>query len=189
MTTGRLSATLLIVGCAFMVVAAVLAPRGIYQTQDMQRREEIIAAVKTRWFISQSLFSISLLLTTVGFGLLAKYLLTEGHVWLPSLGAGAFAVGTISGLIFIYLQTLNPISSYQGAYSSMETLYYWLALAGLLLFGVAFLQAGLAPWLGYLTAGATIIYGIFYLVSGTGFPTPGLVVVLSLVIAIFLFRQ
>lgn len=189
MTTDRLSVTLLIVGCVVMVVAAVLGPRGIYQTQDMQRREEIIAAVKTRWFISQSLFGISLLLTAVGFGLLAKYLWTEEHVWLSSLGAGVFVVGTISGLIFIYRQTLDPISSYQGAYSSMETLYYWLALASLLLFGIAFLQAGLAPWMGYLTAGATIIYGIFYLVSGTGFPTPGLVVILSLVIAIYLLRQ
>jgi hypothetical protein len=71
----------------------------------------------------------------------------------------------------------------------METLSYWLLLAGLLLFGVAILQAGLPAWLGYMTAGATLAYGIVFLVSGAGFVTPGLVAILGLVIAIVLLRQ
>jgi hypothetical protein len=71
----------------------------------------------------------------------------------------------------------------------METLYYWLALAGMLLFGIAFLQAELPTWLGFVTVGSTPLYGIvFILVSNARFLTPGLVSILSLVIAIFLLR-
>ena len=72
----------------------------------------------------------------------------------------------------------------------MESLYYWLALIGLLLFGIAFLQAGLPAWLGYLTIGATVLFSIaFFLVSGARFLTPGLVFLLSLVIGIFFLRK
>ncbi len=130
-------------------------------------------------------------LIAAGFVVLASRLSTLANAWIPGLGAVAFVVGTISGLLFLYRQTTDPLGSYEGAYSGMEMLYYWLSLVGLLLFGVAFLQAGLAAWLGYVTIGATLIFGIVFLVSGgrTGFLTPGLVAILSLVIAIFLLRQ
>jgi hypothetical protein len=189
MDTQRLSAILLIAAFAVLMVAFLLGPKGIYQTPDLQRRVQIIEESKTRWNIAQSLIGLWLLLTAVGFAVLASRLRTMGNAWIPTLGAAAFVVGLIPAAIFLYRQTTDPLSSYEGAYSGMETLYYWLSLAGLLLFGVAFLQAGLPAWLGYVTVGATLLYGIFYLVSGTGFLIPGLVSILSLVIAIFLLRQ
>jgi hypothetical protein len=108
---------------------------------------------------------------------------------IPGLGAAAFLVGTIPVTLFIYRQTMDPLSTYQGAYSGMVTLYAWLTLAGLLLFGVAFLQAGLPAWLGYVTVGAAIVYTIFLLVTGNGFFVQFLVSLLGLVIAIYLLRQ
>ena len=190
MSMQRLSGILLIAGFVVLMVSGLFGPRGIYQEPDLQRRVQIIEENKTGWNIAQSLIGLFLLLTAIGFAVLALHLRTVANAWIPGLGAAAFVVGIIPGAIFLYRQTTDPLIAYGGAYSGMETLYYWLALAGLLLFGIAFLQAGLPAWLGYVTIGATLSFGIvFFLVSGARFLTPGLVVVLSLVIAIFLLRQ
>lgn len=189
MDTQRLSAILLIAGFVALMLGTLLLPPGIYQTPDPHERIQIIAEYKTRWNFAQPLNALYILLTAVGFAVLAWRLRTVTNAWVPGLGAVAFVVGTIPGAFFLYRQTMDPLGTYQGAYSSMETLYYWLALAGLLLFGVAFLQAGLPAWLGYVTAGTALVYGIVFLVSGAGFLTPFLVALLGLVIAIILLRQ
>jgi len=191
MDAQQISAVLFISGFAVLVIASLIGPRGIYQTPDLQRRLQIIDDNKIRWNIAQPLLGLGLSLTAVGFVVLAIWLSTLTNAWIPGLGAVAIVVGTISGLIFLYRQTIDPIGSYQGIYSGTEMLYYRLSLVGLLLFGVAFLQADLPAWLGYLTVGSTLLFGIVFLVSRerNGFLTPGLVVILSLVIAVFLLRQ
>jgi hypothetical protein len=189
MDTQRFSAILLIAGFAVLMVASLLGPQGIYQTSDPSERVQIVEENMTSWKITQSLTGLGLLLTAVGFAVLASRLRRMGNAWVPTLGAAAMVVGAISAALFLYRQTTDPLSAFEGAYSGMQTLYYWLTLAGLLLFGVSFLQAGLPAWLGYLTAGAAIVYGIVFLVSGAGFLTPFLVALLSLVIAIILLRQ
>jgi hypothetical protein len=174
MDTQRLSAYLLIAGVAVMLVSFVIGLRGIYQTQDLDARAQMIEKQKTRWNVSQSLIAISVLLTAGGFFVLNMWLYRMADPWPHTLGAGAMIIGAISGVIFVYRQTVDPLSTYQGAYGAFESVYYWLAVGGLLFFGVAFLQAGLPTWLGYLTVGATAIYAIFFAASGVGFATPGL---------------
>ncbi len=192
MDTQRLSAFLLIAGFAALVLSFLLGPPGMSQTYnppDPDRRIELIEQYKTRWNISQSLIGLSLLLTTAGFFVLNTLLYKLANAWVPTLGASAFIFGIILGALFIYRQTKDPLSIYEGAYSIYQTLYYWLSLVGLLFFGVAFLQAGLPAWLGYLTAGAALVYGAVFLVTGSGFATPFLTSLLSLVIAIILLVQ
>ena len=189
MDTQRLSAILLIAGFVVLMVASLLGPRGIYQTSDPSERVQIVEENMTSWKITQSLTGLGLLLTAAGFFVLNTRLYTMGNAWVPTLGAAAMVVGAISAALFLYRQTTDPLSAFEGAYSGMQTLAYWLWLAGLLLFGVSFLQAGLPAWLGYLTAGAALVYGIVFIVSGAGFLTPFLVALLSLVIAIILLRQ
>ena len=186
MDTQRLSAILLIAGFAVLMVASLLGPQGIYQTSDPTERVQIVEENMTGWNITQSLTGLGILLTAAGFFVLNTRLYTMGNAWVPTLGAAAFVIGAISGALFLYRQTTDPLSAFEGAYSGMQTLYYWLTLAGLLLFGVSFLQAGLPAWLGYLTAGVALVYGIVFLISGAGFLTPFLVTLLSLVIAIIL---
>jgi hypothetical protein len=192
MDTQRLSAVLLIVGFAALVLSSLLGPPGMaqtYQPPDPIRRIQIIEQYKTRWNISQSFIGLSLLLTTIGFFVLNTRLYTLANAWVPTLGAVAFIAALIPAALFIYCQTTDPLGSYEGAYSGMQTLYYWLALAGLLLFGIAFLQSGLPAWLGYMTVGAALVYGAVFLVTGSGFATPFLISLLSLVIAVILLRQ
>jgi hypothetical protein len=189
MDAQRLSSVLLIAGFAVLLLGFPFGLRGIYLTTDPSERVGIIEKHKTRWYITQVLLGLGFLLIAVGFAVLASHLRTVANAWIPALGAAALVVGTISGVLFLYRQTTDPLSVYQGAYSGMETLNYWLSLAGLLLFGVAFLQAGLPAWLGYLTAGAALLYGAVFLVTGAGWLTPGFVSILGLVIGIILLRQ
>ena len=189
MSSYKLAATLILISLASMVGAFVIGPKGIYATRDFQRRVEIIEESKAAWLISQSVFGISLVLTATGFTILGLNLRAAAGNWIPTLAAGLLGIGSISGLIFVYRQTVDPLSSYQGAFSSFESLYYWLAVVSLILFGVAFLQADLPAWLGFATSGAAVVFGIFYLITGSGFLTPAIVALLSLMIALYFLRQ
>ena len=189
MNTQNSAALLLILGVVAMVASFVIGLPGIYQTPDLQERIQIIEESKARWNISQSSIGLSLVLTATGFALLAAGLRTSTNGWMAAVGGGVFIAGTIAGAYFLYRQTIDPLSSYQGDFRTFEYLYYWLALAGLLLFGIVFLQVDLPAWLGYVTAGASLVYGIYFLASGVGYPTPGLVTILTLVIGIVLLRQ
>jgi hypothetical protein len=189
MDTQRLSAILLIAAFVAAVLSALINAPGLYATQDINVRLEIIGTYKTRWLITQALVGVYVLLTALGFAVLASALRMTGNPWVLALGTTAIVAGTIAGLYFVYLQTIDPRGGYSGAYPAPENLAYWLWLAGTLLFGVAILQAGLPAWLGYMAAGATLVYGIVFIVSGTGFLTPGLVAIFGLVIAIVLLRR
>jgi hypothetical protein len=131
MDAQRFSAILFIAGFATFLVAFLLGPKGIYQTPDLQRRLQIIEEYKSRWNIAQPLIGLSLLLTTIGFAVLASQLSTEANAWVSGLGAAAFAAGTISAEVFVFHQTTDPLGSFEGAYSSMETLYHWQAYSSL----------------------------------------------------------
>jgi hypothetical protein len=114
---------------------------------------------------------------------------TEGNAWIPTLGAASLVFGAISGVYFLYRYTTDPLSTFSGHYPGFEPLFNWLSLAGLILLGIAFLQAGLPTWLGYLTSGAALVYGVIYLVTGSGFLSPGVVSLLGLVVGIILLAQ
>lgn len=189
MDTQRLSAVMLIAGFAVMALGFAFGLPGIYQTEDLAERVRIIEEKRTRWITGQSLTALGVLLMAAGFAVLAFRLRAEVNALVPGLGAAAMVVAAISAALFVYRQTTDPLSTYQGAYSGMQTLYYWLTVAGLVLFGVAFLRAGLPAWLGYLTAGAALVFGVLVFVTGSSFLTPGLVTLLSLLIAIILLRQ
>jgi hypothetical protein len=185
----RLAAVLLIADFAAVMLSSMVNAPGLYATQDIDKRLEILKIYRTRWLMERALAVLSALLMIVGFCLLASTLQTTGSAWIPVLGAGAIVVGTIVGMHFVYCQTVDPRGGYSGAYRTAENVAYWLWLAGTLLFGVTFLQADLPAWLGYLAAGAAIVYGIVFLFTRVGFMTPFLVGLLSLVIGIVLLGQ
>jgi hypothetical protein len=186
----RLSAILLISGFAFLLFGFVfgLGTR-IYGTTDMTERERIVDENKTRWNITQSLAGIGLLLIAIGFSVLASRLRTEANAWIPTLGGAALVFGTLSGIYFLYRQTTDLVGAFSGKYPVFEPLANILILAGLIFIGIAFLQAGLPAWLGYLTAGLPIAYGVIYLFTGSGWLTPGISTLLGLLIAIILLWQ
>jgi hypothetical protein len=187
--TQRISGVLLIASFAAIMLSTLVNAPGLYQTDDISERLRIVETHRTRWLANQALVTIGVLLTAVGFALLASVIRKEGGGLVPLLGAVAIAAGTLAGLYFVYLQTTDPRGGYSGAYLTAENLAYWLWLAGYLLFGIAFLQTGLPNWLGYLSAGAAAIYGVVFLITGAGFITPFIMALLSLVIGIVILRQ
>jgi hypothetical protein len=189
MNSQRVAAILLIAVFVALMVSAMATPPGLYATQDIDERLEILKTNRARWLVERAVVVLSALLMVVGFSLLASTLRTTGNGWIPILGAITVVAGTIVAMYFVYLQTIDPRGGYSRAYSTPEDLAYWLWLVGTLLFGVAFLRAGLPAWLGYLTAGVAGVYGIVFLLTGAGFMTPFLLGLLDLVIGIVLLRQ
>ncbi len=194
----HLSAILLIASSVAMVVGTVLLPQEIYAVEgprtlssrpDPNRATEAIEQNRTRYNIAQIVNVLSVVLLVGGFGVLAWHLRGTENAWIPLLGTAVLAVGTIAGVIFLFRQTTDTFNSYSGAYSAFENAAYWLWLVGTVLMGIGFLQAGLPSWLGYLTAGASLLYGVFFLVTGAGFMAPFLIGFLALVIGIVLLRQ
>lgn len=184
----RLSAGLLIAATVGVLLSSfVNAPR-LYATQDVNERLQIIDAYRTRWLTSQAVGSVSAVMLALGFALLAWTLRKSEIPSVPILAGGAIIAGTLSALYFVYLQTIDPRGGYSGAYPTPENLAYWLWLAGQLLFGVAFLQAGLPAWLGYLTAGTALAYGVVFLLTGAGFMTPFLLALVALVMGVVMLR-
>lgn len=189
MDSQRLSAGLFIVAFALVVLGAIISVPGLYGTQDVNERLEIVEAYRTRWLTTQALVGLFTLLTAVAFGFLASTLQKPGWSWLPLLGTLVIIGGTLSGLYFVYQQTISPRVVYSGGFQLLENIAYWLWIAGVFIFGVAFLQSGLPTWIGYLSAGGALVYAVFVLVTGAGFITPSLVALLGLIIGIVLLRQ
>lgn len=188
MDTQRISAILLIASFLAIGLSTVVNAPGLYQTQDIEERLQIIETHRTRWLANQALAFVGVLLTAVGFTLLASALRKDSGSIVPIFGAIAIAAGSVAMIYFLYLQTTDPRGGYSGAFPTAENLAYWLWLAGTLLFGIAFLQGSLPAWLGYLTAGSAAVYGIVFLITGFGAITPFIVAFLSLVIGIVLLR-
>lgn len=188
MKTQSLAAVLLIAAAVAVFLSSFVNAPGLYQTEDIEERLGIIEANRTRWLANQALVVAGALLLVGGFGLLAGDLRPAAGRWIPVLGAVAFAAGTLSGLYFVYLQTVDPRGGYSGAYPFPENLAYWLWLAGTVLIGAALLSSSLPRWLGYLTAGAAALYGVLYLATGAGFMAPFLIALLGLVIGVVLLR-
>ena len=189
MDAQRLSAIFLIAAFMTIILSTIVNAPGLYQTQDIEERLQIIDTYRSRWLVNQALVLVYSIFTIAGFLLLVSILGKRVQSQILTIGAAVLIAGTISGLYFLYLQTVDPRGGYSGAYPIWENLAYWLWLAGALLFGVTFLHAGLPAWLGYLTVGVAIVYGIIFLTTGAGFMMPFILGFLQLVIGIVLLGQ
>ena len=115
MNRQRIAGVILITVFILVMLTAMVNAPGLYETQGISERLQIIEMYKTRWLINQAIVALFVLLTVVGFSMLAPTLRTAERDWLPIFGAGAMLVGTISGLYFVYLQTIDPRGGYSGA--------------------------------------------------------------------------
>jgi hypothetical protein len=186
----RLSALLIITGFLIMLMGYVFGlGNRIYGTTDMDERERIVEENKIRWNAAQFLVGVGLLLIPLGYAVLASRLRAEGTPWIPILGGVALVLGALSGIYFLYRQTTDIVGAFSGNYPGFEPVAYILILGGLVLFGVAFLQAGIPTWLGYITAGVPIVFGFIALLTGSGWLTPLIETLLGLLIAIILLWQ
>lgn len=182
----RVAGIMLIAGFITLVGGAILGPPGLYQTDDIGQRLQILDTFQTRWIIERVGSLLFCLLYLAGFALLAYDMFSTTQDRFALLGGLAFIAATVSAMVFIYLQTTDPRGGYSGAYPIPEQLAYWLWLAGMLLLGAAFLMGAYPDWLGILAAGTAVIYSIVFLFSGKGALAPFLLTLVGLVTGVVL---
>ena len=131
-----------------------------------------------------------MLFRSVGLVLYGIHLWRRNGTLLAVLGASAFAIGSIVGLIHEYVRYTDLVGFFEGKYPDYHGIANWLWLAGLFIMGVSFLQAGMPTWLAYLTMGLSIILTVIWLiVPGFFFAIPFFAIALFLVIGIVILRS
>jgi hypothetical protein len=165
MNLEQIAGVVIILGVLAFIVAMMLSPR-LYQEPDLSERAAIVDANRGRWNISQLLFGLGILMPAVGFLLLSLHLQGMQSPLLIDAAAAAFILGGLPGAIFVYQQTLNPLKYWQSAQTpALVTGYVILTLAGLLLYGIVFLQGAFPVWTGYLAVAAAVLLLLAYLIS------------------------
>lgn len=160
MIQSNLSGYLLIVGFVLVLLATFVGPPRLYQESDSQQRLEIIETHQGRWLLSNVLFGLGALATAVGLILFS--LNVGGEVssvmnWSATL---AYALGTVLWLLFLFNRTIDPAQLFEDyAFTPGTIALIGLLLVGLLLYGIVYLQAGYAAWLGFSTVGLTVLIG------------------------------
>jgi hypothetical protein len=90
MNAQRFAAILLIASFVSLMLSVLVNAPGLYATQNINERLQIISAYKTRWLFNQALAFLYILLTTIGFAVLASALRTPGKAWIPAAHTRAF---------------------------------------------------------------------------------------------------
>lgn len=190
MSLERIAGLVIMVGVVLYIVAMFVSPR-LYQEPDINQRVSIIEANRTRWNVSQLLFGLGIGLPAVGFLLLTLHLHDIQRQWAIYAGAAAFILGALSGVIFVFRQTSDPVQYWASTQpSALIVGAVVLTLAGLLLYGVVFIQGGFPKWLGYVAVAAAVVLLAAFLVTRgtTGFVVASLSYLIILIVGIVLVR-
>jgi hypothetical protein len=163
--TQRLVSILLIASFVVMILTMPFGVPGYYQTQDVGERLQRVAQYRTRWDISKSLLYLWSILSVAGAVALAIYLQRKGASMMAAFAALLFALGSFAYFLVNYTQQFDLAGYLAGKYPDYHVYGNWLVLAGLLLFGLAFLQTDVAPWLSYLTIGAAFVPAVVLLIQ------------------------
>ena len=160
MNNEQLPAILLILGFVSVLIASSVGPPRLYQEPSVDRQLELVAEYRTAWIVSNVFFGLAGLVTTIGFVLFSLQLRGSGIVWLASIGAIAYAFGTLAYAIFLYRRTVNPSQLFTNYTFSPLTIFLIASLMiGLLLMGVVLLQVGYPGWLGIGTVVGMVLIG------------------------------
>jgi hypothetical protein len=186
----RLSAVLIITGFVFLVISGLVNAPGFYQTQDIAERVQLVNQNQVLWNANILLNYLVFLLTTVGVSLLSIHLWRNGASLFAVFGAISYAVGSVFYALVIFSRNADLLGFLEGNYPDYHGFGNWFVLAGLLLLGTAFLQAGMPTWLSYLTMGVSMVLATVLLIWPTFFfMIPFLAIGLLLVIGIVVLRQ
>lgn len=193
MNQPQLIGALLIVGFGFVLVASTVGPPKLYQEPDVNRQLELIAEHQATWIASNVFFGLAGLVTAFGLVLFALELRGSEIAWLAGAGALAYALGTLTYTVFLYRRTANPAPLFTDyTFSPLTVLLLSTLVIGLLLTGIAFLQAGYPSWLGGVTiAGMVLIGGVALFFPAQFFKSfpPQLLFLFTLVAGIVMWRQ
>lgn len=164
----RLSGWILILGFAALVVGALAAPAGAYDG-SLESRQRVIEAQSSQWRLSKVFDGLAVVLPAVAFIMLAFQLRHQSGSVLSTIGGLAFLMGGVVGLVYVIQLATDPIPLYdRETLAPLSVALYSFFSLGLVMFGVAFIRAGLPAWVGWLAVVIPAAVLLTLLISVTG---------------------
>jgi hypothetical protein len=165
----RLAAGLIASGILIAVVAGIATPQGLYQAPEHAARLQIIDDERARFLLAQLLWTLMLAIPAAGFVLVARQI-TVPLTWVPTLAALAIVVGTMGGILFIVLQTVDPLRFWLNGGAAWVSLgSAWLIVLASAQFGVGMVLAPEWGIAGYVLAVYAVVGAVALLVGGPPF--------------------
>jgi hypothetical protein len=161
----KLAGITMFVGFVLVMIASLIAPNEVYSAPDSQTRLEIIAQNRSRWQATNLIWVVGSLVTAVGLLFLTLGLQRQQSPWIPYIATSVFAIGSIAWAIYLYQRIGDPADNlYTTPPPSLSMVFAWATIAGLALFGVAFIQGIYPNWLGYtlLVAMGLLVVGLVF---------------------------
>ena len=161
----KLAGITMIVGFVLVMIASLIAPNEVYSAPDSQTRLEIIAQNRSRWQATNLIWVVGSLVTAVGLLFLTLVLERQQSPWIPYIATATFAIGSVAWAIYLYQRIGDPADNlYTTPPPLLSMVFAWATIAGLALYGVAFLQGSYPNWLGYtlLVAMGLLVVGLVF---------------------------
>lgn len=160
--TTRTAGWLMIGGFAMYIIGAFAAPAGAYQG-PLEQRMSIIEGQSTQWILSKVFDALSLLLLA-GYVLSAVVQGRKGGSLVNTLAGLSSGSAGLAGGVFVYRLAMRPMDFYDRlSPAPLVLVFVSLIAAGVLLFGLTFLNRDVPNWLG----GLMIAFGGLVLITLT----------------------
>jgi hypothetical protein len=161
----KISGAVILAGSIAFLVAAFLPISRVYALSNAMDKLAMIQNATQAWGISQLIFSLSSMGTSLGVALAAYSLRDRQQAPLFIAAAALLVVGAAIWTWHVYLRAIDPTSFVNGSLPGWHfALYTHLTLAAFLLTGIALLQLGFPKWSGWFMVGSALLVLILYLI-------------------------
>jgi hypothetical protein len=193
MNLQQTSGIFMIAGFVLVLIASFIGPNSVYTAPDNAARLKIIAQNQGRWRATNLIWAAGSLVTASGMLLLTLGLGKEMNSWLLYLAAAVFITGSVAWSIYVYQRIGDPSGNlYTTPPASLSLVFAYATIAGLVLYGLAFVLGSYPNWLGYtllvatglLATGMIFFFDAFY----ASFP-PQFFYLLTLMVGIVALKQ
>ena len=161
--------------------------REFYALRSAENKLATITGSPGAWAISQVFFSFGAIVTAAGVALAANALRERSSAPLLHIAAAFLVAGAAAWSWHAYLRTIDPTAFARGSLPGWPfAVYTLLAMAALLLIGMALLQMGFPTWSGWLLVGGSILLFLLYVIFND--IPPFVYYLLGLALAFVLYR-
>jgi len=165
----RLAGGLIASGIVIAVVAGIATPQGLYQAPEHATRLQIIEGDRARFLIAQVLWGLMLSVPAAGFVMASRQIVVL-LAWLPTVAALAILVGAAAGVLFVLLQTVDPLRFWlNGGGAWISAASAWLIVLAAALYGVGMVQAPGWGVAGYVLAAYALVGAVALLFGAPAF--------------------
>lgn len=161
----KISGVVILIGSVCFLVAAFSPISRVFGLPNSKDKLAVITGDLAAWNVSQVLFSLGSIVTTLGVALLAYTLKDRPLAPLLFAAAVFLAVGAAAWSWHTYLRMKDPAAFVNGTLPGWHfVLYTLLTMAALTLVGIALLRMGFPAWTGWLLIGGSLLFLMLYII-------------------------